>query len=81
MYIGSFWREREKASSKIKVLIRRRQRRLEKLELHQEMVFVAATIDCRALLSHVKLDFEFDSANSSGVVHSYPTESIATPVA
>ena len=42
MYIGNFWREREKASSKVKVLIRRRQRRLQQLELREEMAFVAS---------------------------------------
>jgi hypothetical protein len=41
MYVGSLFREREKATARVKVLIRRRQRRLEKLELRTELQLLA----------------------------------------
>ena len=77
MYIGNFWREREKASSKVKVLIRRRQRRLQQLELREEMAFVAATLDLSAFVALKQLDI----GSKSGQSHGYPAGNSATPVA
>lgn len=77
MYIGSFWREKEKATAKVKVLIRRRQRRLEKLELHHEMVFVASTIDLGEFVAPSRLDV----GSKSAYVQGYPGRNSATPVA
>ena len=82
MYIGNFWREREKASSNVKVLIRRRQRRMEREELRHELIILASDLSTlHAFLTIERDNLPHGAESAFRVAQRYPSEIHATPVA